>query len=321
MLSTETDKEKPAQTFQMEWRQCPGCPQEFKVLTTSKQIYHSRACEIQSGAQATKPVKKKKPWESLALDQKRHGEGITRVEAPVLPPYSPVKTAPLEIKIETINSRETAVPAPPIADNPPIQAPETIEKPPISEATETLLQTHEIEQRWQSYIDRGKTLISKMGKARLELATVAIEACDIRHGGGAHWTEWEGVFTMKRFAEEVGISYKTLANWVRVKRNVYDKLIELGEEIDPALDWAAMNRVADRCAIEMTPAQVLKKFNQNSSRKGPFNPEKYFLQGLRRMRSLNHFLTQHNPKKKTFAEEDLKELKALCKSIGKWIDT
>src|SRR5574343_55189 len=343
MLSTDSDKEKPAQIFQMEWRQCPGCPQEFKVLTTSKQIYHSRACELQSGGKATTPIKKK-PWESLKADQKKHGAGVTRIDPPSLA-YEPPKAKPVELKIETVNSRdeavlvtsephneqkepETLLTAEPLLPESPPEEMLTVDSTPMqmTEMTEELVSDTArylvAETRWQSYVDRGRSLISKMGRDRLAVADLAFDACEILHGGGGHWRDFEGIYTMKRVAEEIGIAYKTLANWVRVKRNVYDKLISIGIDVDPTQDWAAMTRVADRCDIKDTPQQVLKKFRANSQKKNePMNPERYFLQGLRRIRSLNHYLTHHNPKKKSFDSEDLKELKALCRSISRWIDS
>lgn len=357
-----TEGEKPAQqVFQMEWRQCPGCPQEFKVLTTSKQIYHSKACEIQSGGAASAPVKKKKPWESLERDRVKHGAGTLKLEPPPLPAYSPPKSKPLEIQTETVNDKPTPIRVPVGVESIPVtieipneqKEPETLLTPSVSEA-EPLNETpsHEkelgvfesldpqvpettedaisdsqfanhksqIEERWQSYVDRGRGLVSAMARDRLAVAELAFEACDIVRGGGGHWRDFEGTYTMKKFSEDIGIAYKTLANWVRVKRNVYDKLVSIGIEIDPTLDWPAMTRVADRCDVKMSAQQVLRKF-QALDRKGPFNPERYFLTGLRRIRSLNHFLTEHNPKKKTFAAEDLKELKSLCRSIGRWIDS
>lgn len=332
-----TEGEKPAkQVFQMEWRQCPGCPQEFKVLTTSKQVYHSKACEIQSGGVSTTPIKKQRPWESLERDRARHGAGKLTIDPPS-PAYEPVKTKPTEIEIELVERPASVEKTEPVnetashrqEDRQELEVFESLDPQVVETPQDSICdlqianrESDPIEERWQSYVDRGRSLISAMARDRLAVAELAFEACEIVRGGGGHWRDFEGTYTMTKFAADIGIAYKTLANWVRVKRNVYDKLLSIGEEIDPTQDWAAMTRVADRCKIEDTPEQVLKKFRSNSQKKkGPFNQERYFLQGLRRVRSLNHFLTEHNPKKKTFDAEDLRELKALCKSIGRWIDS
>lgn len=322
-----------AQTFKMEWRQCPGCKLEFKVLTTSPQIFHSKACEIENQGKSTAPVKKMRPWEGLKIEQQTLGSGVkTMKPKPFL--LGPHRNKPTQIAVELTNTQEEAVikepeippPAPPeepealLVEEQSVQPePSPIEEPPFEVPAEPPV-AGDLEAKWRSYVERAAKVVSRMAQNRLEVATIALEACDIYQGGGAHWSGHEGIYTIKRFAEEIGINPKTLSNWVRTKRNVYDKLVQAGHEVDVVRDWAAMTRTADTCTAKETPEQVKKKFGKIDPAKGPMNPEKYFIQGLRRIRSLNYYLTEHKPKKKAFAPEDLKELKSACRSIIRWLD-
>lgn len=175
----------------------------------------------------------------------------------------------------------------------------------------------ELEKKWQFYVDQGQQLIDKMGEDRLKVAELAIAACDIHHGGGAHWNNFEGVYTLTRYAKEVGISYKTLHGWVRVKTNVYDKLQIAGAKVDVISQWRIMNRVVDRCTKEDTPEQVLEKFKKWDI-KEDFNHQRYLMMTLRKMRSFANYLEMKKPSKKHFDKGDLDELLHHAKVIGKW---
>ena len=57
---------------------------------------------------------------------------------------------------------------------------------------------------------------------RMEVCRIAVSVCEITRGG----TNFEGKFTIKRFATECGISPKTLSNWIGIYRNVFVNLNE-----------------------------------------------------------------------------------------------
>jgi len=67
------------------------------------------------------------------------------------------------------------------------------------------------------------------------IAEMAVKACEIKHGGGGHWSNFVSQHTLKDFANEIGMHQKTLYEWVAAKRNVVDKLPpKLAVEADEA---------------------------------------------------------------------------------------
>ncbi len=109
--------------------------------------------------------------------------------------------------------------------------------------------------RWNSYVLRAKKIHKRMTKDRLEIAKLAIEACDIRHGGGAHWKNFEGIYTLNKFAHEIGVNYKTLHRWVKIYRLIKTQVPT--PEWDES-NWSAANRAASRIS-QKTPRQEVRQ--------------------------------------------------------------
>jgi len=78
----------------------------------------------------------------------------------------------------------------------------------------------DIETLWQQNVERAKLLYASRHQNQMEIARVALEVCEISWGG----TPQTNKFTLLRFAEECGISSRTLSNWVGVRRAVFEKL-------------------------------------------------------------------------------------------------
>jgi hypothetical protein len=186
---------------------------------------------------------------------------------------------------------------------------------------QTKEQQADIEDRWQKYVLAGQRLVASMQKDRLKLAELAIAACDIQHGGSKN--RLSEIYTLKKYAEDIKISYKTLANWVRIKQNVFDKLKSDGVDPDPIKDWSMMNRISERSPKE-TPKEVItenfKKLTAAPLKGQPVNPHHYFMQGLRRLRSTAYFVKKHKPEPSMFKDEDIKEMVEHCKTLIGWAE-
>lgn len=61
---------------------------------------------------------------------------------------------------------------------------------------------------YQRYLE----LNSKSASLRAQIAKLALDACDIRHGGH----KGVDLYTIKKFAEDIGMSNKTLSTWVQI---------------------------------------------------------------------------------------------------------
>lgn len=77
---------------------------------------------------------------------------------------------------------------------------------------------------WRNNVNLAKKLVMNITRSRIEVARLTLEACDIKHGGGGHWSKFEDQHTVKKFAEEIGINHKTLHEWIRAYVNVYEKI-------------------------------------------------------------------------------------------------
>lgn len=170
------------------------------------------------------------------------------------------------------------------------------------------------EEKWQSYVSRAQGLISKMANHRIEIAQIAQDACNVKHGGGSHWSGHEGVYTLKKFAQDVGINAKTLSNWVRVKR-----LSEKLKSFDPINDWQTITLAASKLSLDDPPEKVQADFEKWKNTKEKFNHGRYLLQGLRRVRSLSYYL-ENRAKTSQLDADEVAELKMHCQKIVKWVN-
>lgn len=75
--------------------------------------------------------------------------------------------------------------------------------------------------KWEENIRKARSYINDYDKARWIIVDLALEVCDISHGGRK---EGEYIYTVARFAREIEIDRKTLYWWIGTKRRVLDKL-------------------------------------------------------------------------------------------------
>lgn len=95
---------------------------------------------------------------------------------------------------------------------------------------------------YSELVEEGKNLINLSKLIKLKLAKLAIKACTIKHGGISN-----NYYTLKNFAEDVGVCNKQLSDWVLVyKRVVKPANMRVVEE----KDWSIAKRVSDRIAKE-----------------------------------------------------------------------
>lgn len=80
------------------------------------------------------------------------------------------------------------------------------------------------EQEYSRLVKSAREKVLIIGKARMDLADHALAACVLKHGGGGHWSDFEGYKTVADFARDIGMNYKTLIEYIRLKRRVVSKL-------------------------------------------------------------------------------------------------
>lgn len=303
MLQTAQTQTEP-KTLQMEERECSQCSRSFKVLTTSPQAFCSQTCQMESPVKSPKP-KKKRPWESLERDKLLYGSGV-KVK-PTLPhvPHD-LKPVRVEKSIESIplnieiKEDEVLVNDEPIEVSEPVP---TIKEQALKPMTET-----DVEQRWTKYVAHAKTYVKGMNQGRMKIAELAIEACDIQWGGGNHWKKFEGVYTIKRFAAEIGVHSKTLSEWCAIKRLVKDKLPE-GLFVEN--NYMAAQRTRQRIDRKTKPKKVAEVYQEELDREGPAY---YFYQALKRLRTTRHLVTKRLDLSEV-SKEEIAAMRDACREI------
>ncbi len=79
-----------------------------------------------------------------------------------------------------------------------------------------------IKDKWESNVRDAKMLMSARQLNQIKIAELACDACEIRHGGNKH--DYQNIYTLRKFADEIGVVEKTLQNWSLLYRSVYKKL-------------------------------------------------------------------------------------------------
>jgi hypothetical protein len=285
----------------MEERFCSneGCGKKFKVLKTSKQAVCGATCF------STSPEDKKKLHRQMLATP--NGSFRTRAQGPqkVIPIAQEIDHGEppyLEGDIESHHGDaelefKEHLEAPPTVIN------EKIEKEEVNEVDLD---------RWQSYVDRAKKIYRQINKDRIEIATLAIKACEIKHGGGDHWKNFEGVYTLRRFAEDIGISYKTLHNWVTAKLLIKD---QVGDKWDDK-NWGAAQRTRNKVNKKTKVSRVIEIYENEKVRKGPGIT---FHTMIKRLSQARHYLL-HRMDKEDLSPEDMDKMESICKDVLAFLD-
>lgn len=168
--------------------------------------------------------------------------------------------------------------------------------------------------KWEKAIEEARALAGSMKAARLKIAELALSVCEVKCGG--NWREFARIYTIKNFANDIGVHPKTLHQWIRIKKNIHDQLPE-GVWVE---DWALAVRVDHSIGAKASKDKVVKSYEKEKARNKP-------MRRLRTVRkSVDNFVFLLT-KKEVLAKcpkEDLKEAlesvtvlkKALEKSLG-----
>jgi hypothetical protein len=105
----------------------------------------------------------------------------------------------------------------------------------------TVVTTETPEEVWSRCVKDSRLLLLSAAKAKLKICELAQEACDIWHGGGGHWSGFGEQYHLGKFAEEIGMSSKTLGNWMAIKRHIHDNLA--GKDQGDKFSWS----IGERC--------------------------------------------------------------------------
>lgn len=229
---------------ELQTRQCAcGCDRKFRTIPTSSQLYASSRCAEMHGHKAKAPV-------------------LVEGEAPQLRNVKPFQferfKEPPPIPLPRTTQKQRRAKERAMGNLP--------EPKRIRNDTVRPRLAGDFEKEWDRLVAEAKERLSVVNKVRMEIADLAIQACDIRWGGGGHWSGYKNQGrTLKAFALEIGMAPKTLSEWVRIKRDIVSKLPK--GLYDPRNHSAACRTLGK--TTKKTPAEeVIQIYKNELERKG-----------------------------------------------------
>ena len=234
--------------FEMEERDCINCGRKFKTSNLSEQF----ACSVQCGPNGTglKPGWRKAQAARLAEVHERRKLETKQMKA---------RIAALKVdeKLERVEANKvvTAIAEQNQAVTEPVDY--------LTPTEEEVVQSKQ-QEKWDAAVKRARNLVTSIASQRTEIVELAISVCDIVHGGGRHWRNFEHTYTLLKFAKDIGMKYKTLHGWVQTYKLLKEHLP------NEPIDWSAGKRTLDRTR-GMDTEEVKKEYEFQLKRNGtPF---------------------------------------------------
>lgn len=164
---------------------------------------------------------------------------------------------------------------------------------------------------WQNCVAAAKKRVKEIHASRLAITKIALACCDIRQGGGAHWNDFEGIYTLKGFAKEIGMNYKTLQNWTVAFRFVPG--LEEGEYQEE--DYKFAHRAVTICGRGADRAKLIEEF-----RKQRDGAKSVYKLGTIIEWARSHYNFVSKASKADLASDDLSALRTICERTIDAID-
>lgn len=140
---------------------------------------------------------------------------------------------------------------------------------------------------WTECVEEARERLGQIQQARMRIAELAIRACGVEYVAERHSASGAltNVREIKRFAEEIGIIYNTLWDWIQVKIRVVDHLP--AGQYDES-DYGAVIRTRRRIQKGADPARVREIYWAEKNR----GTRELRLQNIHsRMLTIHHFFT------------------------------
>ena len=122
---------------------------------------------------------------------------------------------------------------------------------------------------WREYVKEAQKEVLAIKQSRMRIAALALKACTILPpGGDRNQAVKNEVYTLKRFAEDIGMEPGTLRRWVKVKVNVVDKLKDYSD-FEPGSYLAA-----ERTLVALATKDPIDKAPKGARYRAPAPAEK-----------------------------------------------
>lgn len=112
--------------------------------------------------------------------------------------------------------------------------------------------------RYSQIVAKARIIVDSIQRSKLELVKLALEVCDSIHGGAQ-----KDVYTVKKFAEDIGFTVRTLQNWVTNYKRLEKKIPKKFRENVPE---KTLFRAASKFNLNTTSKEALQIFKKEVSK-------------------------------------------------------
>ena len=112
----------------------------------------------------------------------------------------------------------------------------------------------------KSHVAEIRKYQQKISIHQAKIAEIALEVCDIRHGGRCP----DDRYTLTRFSSDIGLPLKTVQNWVQTYRLV---AVDAEIKMETRADWVAASRTSNLLKKERSS---INKMNDTPRSLGPY---------------------------------------------------
>jgi hypothetical protein len=165
--------------------------------------------------------------------------------------------------------------------------------------------------KWTVNVSLASKLVGNKNKkeSQMRVVDLALEVCEITWGGKQERTKP----TLKEFAHEIGVNYKTLSNWAAIKRNVYDIL---DEDLRARTTMIAMVTATRRLGVQARKSDVNRVVRSLLEEAGPDNRVITYVSNVRSL-----LVNVQDPVKLALIKKPtLEEIKWYCQQLIQAID-
>jgi len=115
--------------------------------------------------------------------------------------------------------------------------------------------------KWDENVDKAKNLLGNVEYHQMDIAELALEVCEITWGGCPK--AFDEKLTVKRFANSISVSHKSLSNWIAIKRGVFDRLTVKNRQ---SVSYTVMGKAARLVHADYSRDKVNKIVEEISDR-------------------------------------------------------
>ena len=152
---------------------------------------------------------------------------------------------------------------------------------------------------YKECVNKGKNLLEQHKMVKYDMCLLTLRVCDIKIGGDR---TSGNIYSIKKFAEDIGMNYGTLKNWVKEHKNVVEKLPRKPK----AEDYRVIRQVMRKVNNKTPKKDVVKYFDHYSK----YTDEDHaLLNQIKHAKSIKNFAEDYVLS--MFNQEDIDQLETL----------